>query len=106
MTLLLDPENDANVRTPSRPLITFGVSAAGLATLFTLAVRFGVFAQVGAAPAPTIATLSNSLAEHQVSMEKQSAAEERALVRIVRLLELRCIQDARTASDRDACLRP
>lgn len=108
MNRLLEPETDESAMSP-RPIVTIGISAAGIGAAVVVAMKLGLFASMGATAtpsAPSIASVSSALAEHQASMEKTSEAEERALVRIVRLLELRCIQDARTAADRDACLRP
>jgi hypothetical protein len=103
LTLNTDPTDET--RQQNRPLVSVGITAAGLATLFGLALKFGWFAALNATPV-TLATLAASQDAHHAAVVKYSEGEEKALARIVRLLELKCIQDAKTAYDRDACLRP
>lgn len=103
MTGLFDPEREPAVSPAQRPLLTVGISAAGFVGIVTLALKLGLFASIGASSTSDLTKLLN---DHNATMIKQAETLEHALLRIARLLEIRCMHDAKTDADRSACLQP
>ena len=103
MTGLVTPVPRDDDGLAPRPLVTIGISAAGLGGFVLLAMNLGWFT-LAAAPAVTIADVRGDLASHHVETQKSSREQLEVLRDLKRLLQIDCIHHSKTDLERDQCV--